>query len=104
MANNIVLQFIYRFNIAQLVPPTGAISADDIAKECKQPKRDVVRLMRHATALRLFDEAEDGMFRHTRFSLLLRTEPFHNRVGCTVEDYWTASTKVSAIQPQRNRA
>lgn len=90
------LHFIQQFNIAQLVPTSGATTTfAAIAAQCGLPEVDVRRLLRHAMTIRVFDEPREGEVIHTRASMLLREEGIHGWIGSTCQNGWPSATRVS---------
>ncbi|QKX63748.1 uncharacterized protein TRUGW13939_10919 [Talaromyces rugulosus] len=62
-ANLVLLHFIQQFNIGQLVPVAGetkTITFAALAEQCGLPDADVHRLVRHAMAMRVFEQVGDN--------------------------------------------
>ena len=94
--NNLSLQAIWEFKVAQAVPLEGMISYEDLtAKVVKLnngldiPVLNLRRLIRHAITNRIFAEPKKGFVAHTRTSrLILEDAPLNNWVGFMCNDLW----------------
>ncbi|PCG94843.1 O-methyltransferase, family 2 [Penicillium occitanis (nom. inval.)] len=92
--NLISLQVISRFNIACMVPPGGTISYDEIARQTDLNEPTVRRLLRHAMALHIFQEPEQGMVAHTNASRLLRDPGTSAFMSFHPEIAWPSTVKL----------
>lgn len=94
MSNNLSLQAIWEFSIAEAVPLTGHISYKDLTTAVESLNNglpigvvNLRRLVRHAMTNRIFHEPVRGYVAHTRASrLLLEDEPLRNWVGFMCHD------------------
>jgi len=87
--NQLSLQAVYEFKVAEAVPLSGSISYQDLADKVNVPMLNLRRLIRHAMTNHIFHEPEKGFVAHTRTSrLLLEDLPLTNWVGFMTEDLW----------------
>ncbi|KAK5995933.1 Chlorophenol O-methyltransferase [Cladobotryum mycophilum] len=94
--NNLSLQAIWEFKVAQAVPLDGMISYEDLTTKVVElndgldiPMLNLRRLIRHAMTNRLFVEPKKGFVAHTRTSrLLLEDVPLNSWVGFMCNDLW----------------
>jgi hypothetical protein len=87
--NQLSLQAVYEFKIAEAVPLSGSISYQDLADKVNVPMLNLRRLIRHAMTNHIFHEPEKGFVAHTRTSrLLLEDPPLTNWVGFMMNDLW----------------
>jgi len=94
--NNLSLQAIWEFKVAQAVPLDGMISYEDLTAKVVTlnngldiPVLNLRRLIRHAIANRIFSEPKKGFVAHTRTSrLILEDAPLNNWVGFMCNDLW----------------
>jgi hypothetical protein len=87
--NQLSLQAIYEFKLAEAVPLSGSISYQELADKVNVPMLNLRRLIRHAMTNHIFHEPEKGFVAHTRTSrLLLEDEPLINWVGFMTDDLW----------------
>ncbi|KAH7320605.1 S-adenosyl-L-methionine-dependent methyltransferase [Stachybotrys elegans] len=91
--NNICLQFISRYEIAQIVPAGGQVSFHDIGKQIKLPEQIVRRVLRHAMTMRVFHEPTPGMVAHTKTSKALQNSILNDWVKCGTQEMWPAAVK-----------
>ncbi|EJD50942.1 O-methyltransferase [Auricularia subglabra TFB-10046 SS5] len=98
--DNLSLQAVYRFRLAQAVPVDGDISFDDIAKASNVDVVNVKRILRHAMTNRVFREPRAGYVAHTAASRALLDNPTLNDwVGlCTSDFFPAAAHTVSAME------
>lgn len=80
--NNLSLQAIWDFKIAQAVPLDGTISYDDLTAKVKNlnngldtPMLNLRRIIRHAMTNRIFVEPKKGFVAHNRSSRLILESP-----------------------------
>jgi len=66
--NLISLQIINHYQIANLVPPTGHISIQELAVKCSLPTGVLARVLRQAMTYQVFKEDELGFVAHTEAS------------------------------------
>ena len=87
--NQLSLQAVYEFKVAEAVPLSGSISYQDLADKVNVPMLNLRRLIRHAMTNHIFHEPEKGFVAHTRTSrLLLEDLPLTNWVGFMTDDLW----------------
>jgi hypothetical protein len=87
--NQLSLQAVYEFKVAEAVPLSGSISYQDLADKVNVPMLNLRRLIRHAMTNHIFHEPEKGFVAHTRTSrLLLEDLPLTNWVGFMMNDLW----------------
>ncbi|KAK6957512.1 hypothetical protein Daesc_000299 [Daldinia eschscholtzii] len=93
ISNLVSIDAICRYHIADMIPPGGQISFEDIAEKTGLDKGFVRRLLRHAMSLRILREPESGMVAHTKISKFL-TIPYINAwVNFETKDTWPATTR-----------
>jgi hypothetical protein len=79
-----------------MIPPGGSITFDEIAGKTGLAKYAVRRLVRHAIAMRIFNEPEHEVITHSKISKFLTIPAINGWVGFEARDTWPASTRVSA--------
>ncbi|KAK7750848.1 hypothetical protein SLS62_007247 [Diatrype stigma] len=98
LANLVSLDVICRHRIADIVPAAGGqISFGDIAAKTGLREHVVRRLLRHAMAMRVFQEPEPGMVAQTQASRLLAIPYINAWVSLGARESWPASTKVKQL-------
>lgn len=101
-----MLHYITRFNIAQFVPPTEAISLTTLASLTKTNEITLQRVLRRCMIDHLFAEASKGYITHTPMSLLLLNNPPSLAWASMMpDDHWNiAAHAVDAIEkwPESN--
>ena len=86
------LRTIYRFNIAQAVPPIGDISYHDVAQKIGLDEDITRRVIQFATTNGIFKPSRPGFFSHSAMSkALLEDNYLHAWVGHNTEDVFPAS-------------
>ncbi|RDL40163.1 S-adenosyl-L-methionine-dependent methyltransferase [Venustampulla echinocandica] len=94
-ANNLSLQAVYEFKIAENVPLSGSISYQELAEKVNVPLLKLRPLIRHAMTNHIFQEPVKGYVGHTRTSrLLVEDKPLHAWVAFYCEDLWVSMTNV----------
>ncbi|PYH38637.1 uncharacterized protein BO87DRAFT_455370 [Aspergillus neoniger CBS 115656] len=93
----ITLHFIQEFNITHLVPPNRTISFAALSTQYNVPEADVRRLIHHAMTIRVFNKPAKNEVTHTRASILLRQEDFHDWIRLTCTNNWPGATKGFAL-------
>ncbi|KAI1810153.1 sterigmatocystin 8-O-methyltransferase [Poronia punctata] len=92
--NVVSLDAICRFHIADIVPPGGQVSFQEIAERIGQDEQIVRRLLRHAMSMRVFKEPEPGMVAHTKMSKYF-TLPYVNAwLSFGAREGWPAATRM----------
>ncbi|CRG88299.1 Sterigmatocystin 8-O-methyltransferase [Talaromyces islandicus] len=91
----VVLRIIWRYKLASAIPINGSATYDEISATSGLGKSLVVRTIRTAMTLNIFDESEPGQVCHTAISRLLATdEGYYQSVGLQLEDIAPASLKL----------
>ncbi|OTA89512.1 hypothetical protein M434DRAFT_398554 [Hypoxylon sp. CO27-5] len=97
--NDVSIQAICRFNIANMVPAGGQASFKDISRQTGLEERIVRRLLRHAMAMRIFREPEPAMVAHTKASKFLTIPSVNAWVNCGADESWVSAVRmVDALQ------
>ncbi|KIW08680.1 uncharacterized protein PV09_00631 [Verruconis gallopava] len=92
--DNLSLQALYEFKIAQAVPTDGDVSYADIAVATGLDETNAKRLIRHAMTNRIFTEPRPGYVAHTAASRVLRDDPsMVDWVGVCSSEFYQASAK-----------
>ncbi|KAK3693077.1 O-methyltransferase-domain-containing protein [Podospora appendiculata] len=94
--NNLSLQAVWEFRIAEAVPLTGTISYEELTAKVEAVNNDLPigvpnlrRILRHAMTNRIFCEPTKNQVAHTRTSrLLVEDEPLKNWTGFVCHDMW----------------
>lgn len=87
--NNLSLQAVYHFKIAQAVPLHKEISYLDLAEKVNLDPVNLRRLVRHAITNHIFREPRPGYVAHTSSSRLLAEDPqLQAWIGFFSEDLW----------------
>ncbi|KAK8173319.1 S-adenosyl-L-methionine-dependent methyltransferase [Phyllosticta citrichinensis] len=90
--DNLSLNAVYRFNIAQAVPLDHPVSFDHVAKATGVDPVNVKRLVRHAMTNRIFCEPREGYVAHTAASRVLLDDPtMKDWVGLCTSDFFPAA-------------
>ncbi|KAK0712212.1 sterigmatocystin 8-O-methyltransferase [Apiosordaria backusii] len=92
--NSVCMQAIARYGIANMVPPGGRASFDDIGRQSGLGEQMVRRLLRHAMTMRIFREPEPGMVSHTQASKMLSSPQMTAWMRIGTGDMWPAATKL----------
>ena len=99
--NNLSLQAMWEFRVAEFVPLEGAILFDELtdkvvaANGFRIGAMNLRRLVRHAMLNHIFVEPAKGLVAHTSVSRLLRDdEPMANWIGYMCRDLWLPATRV----------
>ncbi|KAK2591049.1 hypothetical protein QQS21_011263 [Conoideocrella luteorostrata] len=99
ISNLVSIDAICRFHIADMIPPGGQVSFEEIAEQTGLEKSLVRRLLRHAMAMRILREPEPGIVAHTKISKILTIPYINTWVNFESKDTWPATTRiVDAIQ------
>lgn len=93
--NQLSLQAMHEFKVAEAVPLEGSISYQELADKVDVPMLNLRRLVRHAMTNHIFHEPVKGFVAHTRTSrLLIEDEPLRNWVGFMTNDIWLPIAQV----------
>ncbi|KAI1108308.1 O-methyltransferase-domain-containing protein [Nemania sp. NC0429] len=89
----IPFQFISQLGIADMVPPGGRISFQEIASKTGVSEVNISRVLRHAITMRVFQEPEPGMVAHTNISKALTDPSLNDWLKTSSRDLWPAATR-----------
>ncbi|KAI1821854.1 putative hydroxyindole O-methyltransferase [Xylaria intraflava] len=94
------IQYIYRYNIAQLVPLQGETTFQTIATTAGLDLKDVTRFLRLASASHIFHESPKGSIIHTAASRQLLDNPkLKAWIDNIAEEFWPSLARtVDATQ------
>ena len=99
--NNLSLQAMWEFRVAEFVPLTGTIDFGELTQKVVVASgvdiggMNLRRLIRHAMLNHIFEEPKKGYVAHTSVSrLLLEDEPMNNWVGYMCRDLWLPAARV----------
>ncbi|KAK7555287.1 S-adenosyl-L-methionine-dependent methyltransferase [Phyllosticta citricarpa] len=92
--DNLSLNAVYRFDIAQAVPLDHPVSFDHVAKATGLDIVNVKRIVRHAMTNRIFCEPREGYVAHTAASRVLLDDPtMKDWVGLCTSDFFPAAAR-----------
>jgi ubiquinone/menaquinone biosynthesis C-methylase UbiE len=91
----VILRIIWQYKLASAIPIDGSATYDEIANVSGLSKSIVIRTIRAAIPLNIFDELEPGRICHTAISRLLATnEGYYDSIGLQLQDLGPASLKL----------
>jgi len=91
----LILRIIWQYKLASAVPIDGSATYEEISNASGLSSSLVLRTIRAAVPLKIFDESEPGQVRHTAISrLLAANEGYYNAVGLQIQDIGPASLKL----------
>ncbi|KAK2760703.1 hypothetical protein FQN54_001938 [Arachnomyces sp. PD_36] len=96
--DQLILRVIWRYQLAAAVPLDGSATYDEISATSGLSRSRVVRTIRAAIALNIFDEREPGKISHTAISRLLASdEGYFSVIGLQLEDIGPASRRLPEV-------
>ncbi|KAJ2999003.1 hypothetical protein NUW58_g143 [Xylaria curta] len=87
-------QFISHLGVAGMVPLGGRTSFQEIATKTGLSEVNVGRVLRHAIAMRVFQEPEPGIVAHTNISKAITDSSLNDWLKTASRDLWPAATKM----------
>ena len=93
--NLVTIDGVCRYKIPDMIPAGGSITFDEIASKTGLAKHSVRRLVRHAIAMRIFEEPEPEVLTHSKVSKFMTKPEINAWVEFEARDTWPANTRVS---------
>ncbi|KAH8696561.1 hypothetical protein BGW36DRAFT_398082 [Talaromyces proteolyticus] len=91
----LIQRIVWRYKLASVGPINSCATYDEISETSGLGRSAVLRTIRAAMTLNIFDESESGKVCHTAISRLLATdEGYYHSVGLQLEDIGPASLKL----------
>ena len=91
----VILRIVWKYKLASAIPAHSSATYEEIAAASGLGRSLVVRAIRAAITMKIFDETDSGRVTHTAISGLLATdEGYYNAIGLQVEDLGPASSNL----------
>lgn len=91
----VILRIVWKYKLASAVPIHGSATFQEISDASGLSKSLVMRTIRAAIPLNIFDQSEAGQVSHTAITRLLAVnEEYYNGLGLQLEDFGPASLKL----------